>query len=282
MIPLILFGIMCLIPFMVLISSSLTSNDVLTDSIQIFPKDITFEAYRYIFMFPQTLLTSYALTIGVTVIGTLLNLLLCMLIAYPLADMKYKYRRIVSFLLFFTMLFSAGLIPTYIIIRRVLMLYDSFLILILYPLLAPSHVFFLRIFYQTVPVSLYESAKMDGADEYTILFRIGTPVILPGIATIVFQFILMYWNDAFTALNFTDGYYPVALYIQRWQTYIDFLKRAGTGGVSSGGQLGGADSIPDITVRFAMGVVSSLPLVIIFLFCQKYFVRGLVAGAVKG
>lgn len=278
-----LFTLICIIPFIIMLSGSFTSDYIIRyEGISLLPREFTFAAYEYLFEYPDVQLgTSYGITIAVSVIGTFLNLLLCVLIAYPLSDINFRYRRIISFILFFSMIFNAGLIPLYIFIRRVYFLYNTYAILVILPMAAPGHIFFLRIFFQSVPKALYESARIDGANEYRILFRIGLPVIRAGIAAILFQFMLMYWNDPTTALWFTDNITPIALYTQRWQSYIEFLKLVQQGLVP--GVIINTDvQIPDQSVRLAMAVLSTLPMLIIFSLFQKHFIGGLSTGAVKG
>lgn len=280
-ISLILFLMFCLIPFIMLLSGSVSDNDLLSKSIKLFPQGFSFDAYKYLFLFPEDMIKSYVLSITVTAGGIVLNLLLCLLMAYPLSKVDFKGRKILSFLLYFTILFNAGIIATYIVIRQMLHLYDTVFILILYPMLAPGHVFFLRVFLQSMPTALYESARIDGASEYRVLFTIAVPIIAPGIATICFQYALMYWNDAMTAMLFTRMT-PVALYIMRWQLYIEFLKYVGMGIAPGGGVIDSTTVIPEMTVRFAMGVMTTLPMLVFFSIFQKYMISGMTAGAVKG
>ena len=279
--PLASFSAICLLPFIMLISSSITSNEVLLRGIKIIPEDVTLKGYAIIFTYPWDMLKSYGYTVLISVGGLTISLLLCMLIAYPLSDIHFSHRKWVSFLVYFTFLFSAGLIPTYIVITRLLNLNDTVFILMLMPAMMPGHIFFLRVYYQGVPESLYESARIDGANEFRILFKVATPLVLPGLATLAFQMVIMYWNDAFTPLYYTDNITPIALYLYRWENYINFIKFAGQSG------LGGVvdidlNDLPDLIMRYAMAVITSMPLIIIFLFFQKYFIKGLTTGAVKG
>lgn len=278
--PLAIFLILCLLPFVMIVSSSLTSNEVLTKQIVLFPQMFTLSGYQLLFSFPEMILQSYGITIVVTLVGVPLNIVLSVLIAYPLADVDFKYRRWVSFLVFFTMLFNAGLIPTYIVVTRLYHLKNTLASLILMPMLAPGNIFMLRVFFQGVPKEILESAEIEGANQFTVLFKIACPLILPGLATIAFQYVLLYWNDAYTSLYYADDLVPIALYIQRWRTYIEYLEMAGGSGL--GGIIGQGQDIPSYTVQFAMGVFSTLPLFVLFFAFQKYFVRGLTGGAVKG
>lgn len=281
LIPLVIMIIVCFIPFCVLISSSFTANEIVSKGVVMFPKGFTTLAYRLLFMESSEVLKAYGVTICVTSLGTVINMFLCCLIAYPLSDKEFRWRKPITFFVFFTMLFQVGLIPQYIVITRMFHLNDTMAILIIIPLLAPGHVLFLMAYFQGVDKAIFESARIDGAKEITLLFNIAVPLIVPGLVTIGFQIIIMYWNDAYTSLYFADSIIPVALYIQRWQTYVQSLKVAAQGGLF-GLLVGSADDIPDVTVQFALAVFTTIPLIIIFLCFQRFYVKGLTAGAVKG
>ena len=143
-----------------------------------------------------------------------------------------------------------------------------------------GHLVLLRAFYSSLPESLYEAVKIDGASEFTIFFKIATPLIIPGIATVSFYSVLTYWNDPFTAMLYTDDYVPVALYLTRITQYIEFLKYAQQNGFA------GVDfsdlTIPEDTIVYAIALATTAPMLCIFAAFQKYFVRGLTTGAVKG
>ena len=278
--PLVFMICVCLIPFFVLVSSSFTSNDVIKQGVVLLPKEPTFLAYKYLFSMPQDIIKSYGVTLLITFLGTILNIVLCSLIAYPLSDPEFKYRKIITFFVFFTMLFQAGLIPQYIVITRLFHLNDTIWILIIMPLLAPGHILFLKVYFGSLDKTIYESARMDGASEARILFQVALPLIKPGLITCTFQFVIMYWNDAYTSLYYADTITPVALYIQRWQTYVQDLSVKASAGMLP--FVSSTADVPEKTVQFALGVITTIPLITIFLVFQKYYVRGLTAGAVKG
>lgn len=280
LIPVILFLAVCLIPFIMMLSASFTTDGLLKERISLLPRGFTLDGYRILFRFPGEILKSYGVSLTVTLLGTVLNIVFCGLMAYPLSDPHFKDRRVVSFILFFSMLFQAGLIPTYIIVTRIFHLNNTIWILIIMPLCQPAHIFLMRVFFQGVSKEVLESARMDGMNEFRILFTIAMPMIIPGLATISFQFVLMYWNDSFTSLYFADDIVPIALYIQRWRSYVEFLKMSGGAGLT--GIIGENAEVPALTVQYAMAVLTTLPLIFIFMFFQKYYVRGLTAGAVKG
>ena len=279
-IPIVLFALLCLFPFLVLISGSFTTSEGLREGVSLIPKEFSIDAYKMLALDIEQILSAYGTSIFVTVVGTVVNVVLLLLVAYPLSDVDFRWRRAGSFFVYFSMIFSIGMVPVYIIINRVFHLADTFAILILYPAVAPGHVFLLRVFLQGVPNELMESSRLDGAGEYRILFTIVVPVIMPGIATIAFQSMLMYWNDAFTSLWFASSKIPIARYILLWEQYIRFLKDVSMGLVP-GLDLGGVE-VPELPVRYAMVVISALPMLIMFSFFQRYFVGGLTAGAVKG
>ncbi len=279
--PLIIMVCVCLIPFIVMISSSFSSNNIIKEGVVLFPKEPTVLAYQYLFSMPQDILKSYGVTLIVTFLGTILNIFFCSLIAYPLSDPDFRWRKIITFFVFFTMLFQVGLIPQYIVITRLFHLNDTIFILILMPLCAPGHILLLKVYFGALDKTLFESARMDGAREWRVLFQVAIPLIKPGLITCVFQFVIMYWNDAYTSLYYADTITPIALYIQRWQQYVQDLAVK-----AAAGQLPFVSSdsldVPEKTVQFALGVITTIPLITIFLIFQKYYVRGLTAGAVKG
>lgn len=278
--PLIVFGLLCLFPFWVLIAGSFTTSEGLREGVSLIPKQFSLNAYKMLVLDMEQILSSYLTSVFVTVAGMAVNVVLLLLVAYPLSDTEFKWRRAGSFFVYFSMIFSIGMVPVYIVINRIFHLANTYAILIIYPAVAPGHVFLLRVFLQGVPNELMESARLDGAGEYRILFKIVVPIIMPGIATIAFQSMLMYWNDAFTSLWFASSKIPIARYILLWEQYIRFLKDVSMGLVP-GLDLGGVE-VPELPVRYAMVVVSALPMLVMFSFFQRYFVGGMTAGAVKG
>lgn len=275
------FVLFCVLPFILVVSASLTSEEAIVENgLRFWPQDFTFDAYKYIFKYPEDILRSYGVTIFVTVVGTILNMLFTIWIAYPLSRMDFRWRRPIAFFLYFTMLFSGGLVPNYLLIKNGLHIYDTVWALIIPLVIVPGNVFLLRVFFQSVPESLYESARMDGATEYEMLYKIAIPLSKPGLVTIMFFVILMYWNDAYTALIYTEdvALTPLQIMLSRLVNYVQYIKQSEMVGglVASGGAL------PENSLMFAMCCVATGPMLIVFSFFQKQFVRGLTAGAVKG
>lgn len=276
-----IFVLFCVLPFILVISASFTSEEAIVENgLRFWPQDFTFDAYKYIFKYPEDIVNAYGVTIFVTVVGTILNMLFTIWIAYPLSRMKFRWRRQMAFYLYFTMLFSGGLVPNYLLIKNGLHIYDTIWALILPLIIVPGNVFLLRVFFQSVPESLYESARMDGASEFQMLYKIAIPLSKPGLVTIMFFIILMYWNDAYTALIYTEdvALTPLQIMLSRLVNYVQYIKQS----EMVGGLVAGGGTLPENSLMFAMCVVATGPMLIVFSFFQKHFVRGLTAGAVKG
>ena len=278
-IPVVFFVLLCLLPFIALLSSSFTSSDFLNEyGVTLIPREISLSAYETIFMYPESIFKAYGVSIGVTIIGTVLNLIISCMVAFPLSRPEYKYRNIISFILYVSMIFNAGLIPTYIWYRNYLHIFDTIWVLVLPNVCIVGYVFLLRVFYAGVPSEIAESARVDGASEYLILLQIASPLIMPGIATVAFYTVLFYWNDPNSALYYTDNpdFTPIALYMSRISNYIEALKW-----LAQTGQMVDFD-IPEDSLVFATAIVTSGPMLFVFTFFQKYFVAGLTSGGVKG
>ena len=198
-----MYALFCILPFVLIVIVSFTPQEVISErGYTFFPSETTLDAYRYIFRFPETILRAYGVSVFAAVVGTVLNLAVTILVAYPLSRKKFRYRKFVSFFVFFTMMFSGGTIPYYIVTKRWLGLGDNIWVLILPLMVVPMHVFLMRVFMQAIPEELHESAVLDGADEFTILSKVVVPLVKPGIVAVLMFILLTYWNDAFTAKLF--------------------------------------------------------------------------------
>lgn len=274
------FVLFCVLPFILVISASLSGEQAILDNgLRFWPQDFTLDAYKYAFKYPEDILRSYGVTIFVTVVGTILNIILTILIAYPLSRMHFRWRRQMSFYLFFTMLFSGGMVPNYLLMKNVLGLYDTIWVLIIPLLIVPGNVFLLRVFFQSVPDSLFESARIDGGSEWQMLTKIAVPLAKPGIVTVTFFIILMYWNDSYTALMYTENtdLTPLQLMLTRLVNYVQYIKQSEI----SGGLISAGGALPENSLMFAMCCIATGPMLVVFSFFQKYFVSGLTTGAVK-
>ena len=275
-----LFMLLVLIPFIVLVCSSFSDSALIrANGARPWVQGFSLDAYQVVFKYPEEMLHSYLVSIIITIAGTILNTVLCAMVAYATARPIFKFRRIVTFFFTFTIMFQAGFIPNYIWYRNFLNIYDTYWVLILTPAFVVGHMVLLRAFYSGISPSLYEAVKIDGGSEFTIFFKISTPLILPGIATVLFYSVLVYWNDSFTALLYTDNFTPVSLYLTRVTQYIEFLKYAQQVGI------GGLDfsnmQLPDDTILYAIAVATTAPMLCIFAVFQRFFVGGLTAGAIK-
>ncbi|MBD0382961.1 carbohydrate ABC transporter permease [Paenibacillus sp. WST5] len=273
-----LFSIYCLVPFISVISGSFSSESaILRDGYSILPNEFTLEAYKLIFQ-DATIYKAYGVTVFVTVVGTVLAMLVTCALAYPLSLKTVKYRNAVNFYVYFTLLFHGGLVSTYILISKYLDMQNSIWVLIIPALVSPFNMFLMRNFFKSIDESLAESAKMDGANDVYILFRIILPIALPAIATVGLFYALAFWNKWFEALLFISDVdlFPLQYLIIRIQSNAEFAN-----------QLAAQISLPNYvtptyTTRLATTVVTIGPIVLLYPFLQKYFVKGLLVGAVKG
>lgn len=279
------FIIVCLayvLPMLLLVSISISSeNSIREFGYNILPKVIDMAAYRQIFKNPQMLLNAYKVTIIYTVITTLLAIVVMGMMAYPLSRKNCKFRNFVSFYIFFTMLFNGGLAPTYIIISKYMHLNNTIWVYIFPALVNAWNIIIIRTYFQGLPPDLVEAAKIDGASEIFILFKIIFPLSTPVFATIGFNVALAKWNDWNTALIYIDdtNLYSLQYMLQRILREAEFLQKAATEGSVSGFI---NQEIPTESMRYAMAILAAGPMMFVFPFFQKYFTKGLTIGAVKG
>lgn len=281
--PIILFTLMAIIPFICLISGSFSDSELLEmNGVTLWPRGFTFDAYKAIFMFPEDILSAYGVTILSTALGAFGNVVLLVMLSFALSKPYLKFKGAISFFFFFTIMFNAGIVPNYMMYRNYIRIYDTLWALVLPGLVHVYYIYLLRTFFASVPESLFESAYLDGAGEIRSLISVAVPLIMPGIATISFYSVLMYWNDPSMALYYTesDNLVPLSLYLHRSFQFVEFLRRVSNGefpGTSIGDM-----TVPENTVIYSMAIVATGPMLIVFSFFQKYFVRGLSSGAVKG
>lgn len=280
----VLFSLCFLIPFILIISASFTEEQALvTNGYSLMPSEFSLEAYQYVFRNPDRLITSYKVTIFYSLTATLLSMIVMMLMAYPLSRPNYKYKKPLTFFIFFTMLFSGGLVPTYILMTKYLHIGNTIWVYILPYMANAFHIIVIRTFFQGLPDSLVESAKIDGAGELRILFSIIMPLSKPVIATISLLTLLARWNDWNTALIYIrdSKLYSLQYLLQEILRNVKFIQELAQGSPVTGGLIDTSD-IPSETIRFAMCIVAAGPMLVVFPFFQKYFAKGLTVGAVKG
>ncbi|MBE7022848.1 MAG: carbohydrate ABC transporter permease [Ruminococcaceae bacterium] len=278
---LILASILCLIPFIVVVSVSLTDEATLNEfGYSIFPKTFSLDAYKYIFLDPEPIIRSYGVTIASTVVGTVLAVLVMSFLAYPLSRQDFKFKSVVSFYVFFTMLFSGGLVPSYMLITQYLYLKDNFWVLVLPGLVTPFHVILFRTFFQQLPGELFDAAKIDGCSDVRMIFQVVLPLSKPVFATVALLGALTRWNDWYTCLLYINDENLVTLQyqLQRIMKNVELIK---TQMSNMPMQMMNVD-VPTESVRMALAVVVSGPMILVFPFFQKYFAKGLTVGSVKG
>lgn len=277
-------SLLFILPFVLIISASFTDETALVEQgYKLIPPVFSIEAYKYVFRTPQQLLDSYKITIIYSLLATFLGVIVMSMLAYPLSRPNYKYKKPATFFIFFTMLFSGGLVPSYIWMTRYLHMGDTIWVYILPFLVNAFHVIVIRTFFQGLPQSLIESAKIDGASELQIFFKIVMPLSKPVIATISLLTLLARWNDWNTALIYikSSNLYSLQYLLQKILREAEFVKNMADSAPVAGIDLD-LSNLPSITIRFAMCMVAAGPMLVIFPFFQKYFAKGLTVGAVKG
>jgi putative aldouronate transport system permease protein len=276
----ILYSACGVLPLLLVLSVSFTDEkSILTHGYGIIPAKMSFFAYSYIIKYVD-LIRPYILTIIVTLIGTLLSTLIVALFAYPLSRNEFKYRRFFSFFIFFTMIFSGGFVPWYIVCVQLLHINNSIFGLIVPYLINGWYVIILRTFFQTnVPNAIIDSARVDGSSELGTFFKIVLPISKPGLATVALFTTLAYWNDWWLPfILITDPkLFNVQYTILRVLNQISFLRQNYM--VAENTRV---IELPGESARMAMCIVAIGPIVFAYPFFQKYFIKGLTVGSVKG
>lgn len=273
-------AIICVFPFIIIVSGSFTDNaTILTQGYSILPRDVTLSAYKTIFKAPKDIIQAYKMTFYYTFVGTALGLVMITLTAYVISRKEFKYRNTVSFLIYFTSIFGGGMIPWYLMYANVLNMKGSTFAIWFPALMSPFLVVLMRTFIVgSVPDAITESAKIDGAGHLTIFFKIVMPVLGPGLATVGLFLALGYWNDWYRSSMFSTN-------SETWelQFYLYDLLNATTAlkQMSQSASMTTAD-LPTQSVKLAMAVVATGPVLLFYPFVQRYFVSGITVGAVKG
>jgi len=279
-----IFIVLCaliVLPFVMLVSVSFSNEqDVIKNGYSIWPRQLDTSAYKYIFKNPGAIINAYKVTAIFSVLGTFLSVLFMAMLAYPLSKRNLRGKKGISLYIYFTMLFSGGLVPTYILITRYLHLNDTIWVYVLPGMISPWFVFMMRTFFQDIPNEIFESMLIDGADEFNIFFRTVLPLSKPVLATVALLTFLGKWNDWYTSMLYINNQSLVSLQylLQRIMQNIALLQND----VAGSNSMISITDIPSETVRMAMAVVVAGPALIIFPFFQKYFVKGLTVGSVKG
>lgn len=281
-IVLILVSLCTILPLVLLFMSSISSeSSLISHGYSFIPKEFSLDAYKYILLNKGTIFRAYGVTILVTVLGTAINLLLSSLMAFGLSHKTVPFRNFISFYVFFTMLFSGGLVPSYIMWTSTFHIKNT-----LWALMVPNflmsamNVMLIRTFFMTsIPDALYEAARIDGAGYLTIFRQIVLPLGKPILVTMGLFSGLAYWNDWTNGLYYiTDSkYYSIQTLLNKMIQDIQAIQAN-----SSAAAAGAAMAVPQVSTRMAIAFVALLPILAIYPFLQKYFEKGIALGAVKG
>lgn len=274
-----LFALLCLFPFALMITSSfMEEKEIISEGFKLFPNKFTTSAYRFLLGNPKRLIDSYKVTIIITVAGTVFGLFFMSMAGYVLNRKDFRYRNFFSFFIYFTTLFSGGLIPSYILMVRYLGLKDNILAMILPSLMSAWSIFLMRNFMRSVPDSMYESATIDGAGDFRIYWQIYMPLSIPALATVGLFQALGYWNQWYNAMLYIESAekFPLQYFLQK------MVNQANIQLLISKGVVIDASELPSQSIKMATAVVATGPIILLYPFVQRYFISGLTVGAVKG
>ena len=279
-----LLALLCLIPFLMVLSGSFSSEEAITaNGFSILPQDFSLEAYKTVFKEPLVVVRAYATTIGLTVVGTAVGLILQTMTAYVLSRKDFEWRNGFSFFFYFTTLFSGGLVPTYILYTQTLDLQDSYLALLLPLIFSVYNLLVMKSYITAIPDSLIDAAKIDGCGEVRTLFQVVLPLIKPALATVGLFIALAYWNDWYNAMLYikSEERYPLQYSLYQQVTNIESDKKLISSNAVSSAVVSSL-SLPTQTLKMALTIVVTGPIILAFPIVQKYFVQGITIGAVKG
>ena len=270
--------VVTLYPFVYVLSMSISDPvAVVRREVFLLPKGFSLAAYRTVLNDP-IVLRSYYNTIWYTGVGTALNLVFTVMAAYPLSKRNFSARRVLMFLFVFTMFFSGGLIPLFVLVAK-LGLYGTRWSIVLPTVIATFNLIICRTFFQTLPEDLFECARIEGAGEWRIVYKIVLPLSKPIIAVLVLFYGVTHWNSFFWALLFlpTADLHPIQIYLRRVliQASPEAVQQFETGEAGEG-------VMAMVQIKFAVMIVAVLPILLLYPFLQKYFVKGMLIGALKG
>jgi putative aldouronate transport system permease protein len=274
--------ILCIIPLILVIATSFTDEmEILLNGYNFFPRKFSTRAYEYLLESGVIIWRAYGVSIFVTVVGTILSMMTICMYAYPLSRQGFRYKSQFAFIVYFTMIFGGGLVPWYMVYTHLVPIKNSVWILIVPYLMNAWNVLIMRTFFKTtIPESILESVRIDGAGEFKTFFVIALPLCKAGLATIGLFSTLAYWNDWYLPLVFLSEPKLYNIQFLMYQTLMSIQY------LSSGGNFSGAAAalggMPSEGARMAIAVISIGPIVLAYPFFQKYFIKGLTVGAVKG
>jgi putative aldouronate transport system permease protein len=280
-----IYTAICVVPLiLVVIVSFSDENSVIQNGYSFFPNKWDISSYEFLLKDYWQIIDAASVSLFVTVVGTILSLIIMAMYAYPISRGDFPHRNFFSFFMFFTMLFNGGLVPWYLVYTRMMHMKDTLWILIMPLLVSAFFVIILRTFFaNTIPPALIESAKIDGAPEFRIFVQIILPLSMPVLATVGLFQTLAYWNDWYLSLIFIspEGHVNLQYLMYKTMLNVQFLTASPQAMAALAAQ-GVEINIPTETVRMAMAVIGIGPIVFVYSFFQKYFIKGLTVGAVKG
>jgi ABC-type glycerol-3-phosphate transport system permease component len=274
-----LFALLCLLPFLLVISSSFSSEVIITtEGFGLLPKGFSTAAYDMLFLAPQYLAGSYAVTVIMTVAGTFCGLFIVSMTGYALQRKDFPLRNAISFFIYFTTLFSAGLAPSYLWFTKYLGLKNNYLAVFLPLLMSPWLIILMKNFVKQIPHEITESGKIDGAGDFLIFRALILPMLTPALATISLFIALGYWNEWYNSMLYLTNvkFKPLQYYLYKIVNEAAALRN------SLAGQNVQIQNIPTLTLKMATAVLVTGPIIFLYPFVQKYFISGITIGAVKG
>lgn len=279
-----LLALLCLIPFLMVLAGSFSSEEAISaNGFSLLPQDFSIEAYKTVFREPMVVVRAYLTTITLTIVGTVVGLLMQTMTAYVLARKDFEWRNGFSFFFYFTTLFSGGLVPSYILISQTLNLKDNYLALLLPLLFSVYNLLIMKSYIMAIPESLIDAAKIDGCGEVRTLFQVVFPLIKPALATVGLFIALAYWNDWYQAMLYikSETKYPLQYFLFQQVNNIEAYKKLIVNNSVSSAVVSSM-SLPTQTLKMALTIVVTGPIILAFPMVQKYFVQGITIGAVKG
>ncbi|WP_313072235.1 carbohydrate ABC transporter permease [Lacrimispora sp.] len=274
------FSLLCLLPFLLMVSASFSNEGVINrEGFGLLPKGFTITAYSWVFRYPKMILGSYGVTILMTVCGTIIGLLLIAMTGYALQRQDFPLRNVLSFFIYFTTLFTAGMAPTYIWVSRYLNLKGSYMAVFLQLLMTPWLIILMKNFAKSVPYEITESGKMDGANDFKIFTALILPMLKPALATVGLFLALGYWNEWYNSMLYLGSavtYKPLQYYLYNIVNTAAQLKNSMAGAAIT------ITDLPTNTLKMATAVVATGPIIFLYPFVQRYFITGITIGAVKG
>ncbi|GBF73770.1 sugar ABC transporter permease [Paenibacillus sp. 598K] len=275
-----LFALSCLLPFLLVIGTSFTAEGMIKKfGFNIWPREFSTFAYSIVFQNPDQILGAYVVTMVLTIAGTAIGLFIVAMTGYALQRPDFGLRNGISFFIYFTTLFSGGLVPFYLLMTRYLSLQDNYLAVLLPGLLTPFLIIMMKSFVRSIPHAITESAKIDGAGDFTIFIKLILPMTTPALATIGLFIALGYWNEWYHAVLFLSTnmeYRPLQLFLYNTITTADYVRNSAA---ASNVQL---SDVPLESMKMATAVIATGPVILFYPFVQRYFIRGITVGAVKG